>query len=397
MRIHVSKPFIKYWITRQNLLLIFLFVWMYPVSTSSSLQTKQIETDKNVPVVSNPLNPSPQKGQPSFMYLTEDLRIGTVKGSDEYMFGEIREIAVDDDGQIFVLDTKKTLINVYDKNGLYKKTIGRHGQGPGELQAPQRMSKTWQNEIIVEDHEARAFVYYTLDGQYSRRVTYSHIFIFTTGVDSMGNIIGIMQTPGKMGNRQVINRYDPKLNYLHTLGYPIEGNRGEYNFFKSRLKWAAFKGDHIIFAFPENYEFYIYDAQGALVQKIEKKYNSVRISQEELAYMRSVVRLPSNVKNIVPNHHDAFKRFSVDDENRIFVETWEKTKDGKGFIYDVFGSDGICFARVPLNFNFGRFSLFLNPIVWKDGKVYAREEDEDGYQFIVRYTVHWEYAVQLLG
>ncbi|MFC2167275.1 6-bladed beta-propeller [Acidobacteriota bacterium] len=372
--------------------LFFLFFTVTSISTGLiSSQKKDLSgVDKNVPVVSNPLNPTLIKGQSSQMYITEDLRIGTVKGSDEYMFGEIREIAVDDDGQIFVLDTKKTLINVYDKNGLYKKTIGRHGQGPGELQAPQRMSKTWQDEIFVEDHGARAFVYYTLDGLYSRRVTFSSVFIFTTGIDSLGNIVGVMQTPGEKGNRQVINRYDPELNYMHTLGYPIEENRSEYNYFKSRLKWAAFKGDHIIFAFPENYEFYIYDAQGTLVQKIEKEYKPVRISQEELAYMRSVVRLPATVKNIVPKHHDAFKRITVDDQNRIFVETWEKTKDGNGFIYDVFGPDGLCFARVPLHFNFGRFSLFLNPIVWKNGKVYAREEDEDGYQFVVRYSVHWE-------
>ena len=107
------------------------------------------------------------------------------------MFSNIRQVAVDEEGQIFVLDTKKILISVFDKNGLYKKTIARHGQGPGELQAPQRMFKTWQDEIFVEDHAARSFVYYTLDGHYSRRVSYSHVFIFTTGIDSLGNSASI--------------------------------------------------------------------------------------------------------------------------------------------------------------------------------------------------------------
>jgi len=109
-----------------------------------------------------------------------------------------------------------------------------------------------------------------------------------------------------------------------------------------------------------------------------------------LAHMRSVVRLSSNIKHIVPKNHDAFQRISVDDEDRIFVQTWEKTKDGKGFIYDIFGPDGICFAQVPLNFSFGRFAQHLSPLIWKNGKVYAREEDKDGYQFVVRYTLHWE-------
>jgi hypothetical protein len=182
-------------ITLTNLFLILLLAWQLPAPGSSLQKTEQIKTDKNVPTVINPLNPTSRQGQPIHMHITEDLRIGTVKGGDEYMFGDIRQLAVDDDGQIFVLDTKKTLINVYDKNGLYKKTVGRHGQGPGELQAPQRMFKTWQDEIFVEDHASRSFIFYTLDGLYSRRVSYSHVFIFTTGIDSQGNIIGIVQTP----------------------------------------------------------------------------------------------------------------------------------------------------------------------------------------------------------
>lgn len=380
----------KTWISIDKLLLSFVLVFFLPAWILSTQKKDLTQISKNVPTVSNPLRPTPRPGQPSKIHLTEDLRIGEVEGLNEYMFGEIREIAVDDNGQIFVLDIKKTLINIYDKNGLFKKTIGRHGQGPGELQAPQRMKMTWQNEIFVEDHGARAFVYYTLDGRYSRRITFSNIFIFTTGIDSLGNIVGIMQTPGKDGNRQVINRYDPELNYLHTIGYPIEWNRGEYHFFKSWLTWTPFKGDHVIFAFSQDYELYIYDAQGILIQRIEKEYNPVRISQEELAYMRTVVRLPSNVKNIVPKYHNAFQRISVDDEDRIFVQTWEKTRDGEGFFYDVFGPDGICFARVPLSFKIGRFASYLSPIVWKNDKVYAREEDENGFQFIVRYTVHWD-------
>ncbi|UCE43392.1 MAG: hypothetical protein JSV17_16580 [Candidatus Aminicenantes bacterium] len=96
--------------------------------------------------------------------------------------------------------------------------------------------------------------------------------------------------------------------------------------------------------------------------------------------MRKVVRLPSHIQLIVPKHHTAFQRFTVDDENRIFVQTWEKTKDGKAFIYDVFDSEGICFVKIPLE---------ITPRVWKNNKLYTIEEDEDGYQSVVRYKVTW--------
>ena len=212
----------KIWISAIKIILIFVFICFLSAWPIASQKKGLTQVDKKISTILNPIMPAHNQNKPSQMYITEDLRIGEAKSRDEYMFGEIREMAVDDDGQIFVLDTKKTLISVFDKNGLYKKSFGRHGQGPGELQAPQRMYKTWQDEIFVEDHASRSFVYYTLDGHYSKRVSYSHVFIFSTGIDALGNIIGIVQTPGKLGNRQVINRYDPKLNYLHTFGYGIK-------------------------------------------------------------------------------------------------------------------------------------------------------------------------------
>lgn len=119
----------KKWISTIKFLYVFIFVCFLSTWISSFQKKDLTQIDKNVPVVFNPLNPTLSRGQPTHMYIIEDLRIGTVKGRDEYMFGEIREIAVDNEGQIYVLDYKKTLIRVFDKNGLYKRTIGKFGQG----------------------------------------------------------------------------------------------------------------------------------------------------------------------------------------------------------------------------------------------------------------------------
>jgi len=341
----------------------------------------RVKTENGVQVIENPVKPSLPPGVPSQMRIKKELVIGKSSGRDEYMFGEARGVAVDDSGRIFVLDSKQTLIRVFDRNGVYLKTIGKKGQGPGELQTPQHVFTTWQEEIMIEDHLPRQFVFYSLDGKFLRNVSFARVFIFTTGIDSAGNFIGIVQTGEPDGNVQVLNRYSPEFKYLHTVGYPIKGDRGTYNFFKPWLRWAVYKGNHIIFSFSEKYELLIYDAAGRLVRKIVKKYKPVKISEEELAYMRKVIRLPSTVRLIVPKHHPAFQRFTVDDKDRIFVQTWEKTKDGKGCIYDVFSPEGICIARVPLH---------AVPRVWKRDKLYTIEEDADSYQYVVRYKVIWQ-------
>jgi hypothetical protein len=63
----------------------------------------------------------------------------------------------------------------------------------------------------------------------------------------------------------------------------------------------------------------------------------------------------------------------------VFVKTWEKTKDGKR-LYDIFDAEGRFISRVPLK---------PSGIEILNGKYYALEEDEDGYQYVKRYAVSW--------
>jgi hypothetical protein len=72
----------------------------------------------------------------------------------------------------------------------------------------------------------------------------------------------------------------------------------------------------------------------------------------------------------------------MDEEGRIFVQTWEKPDSGEEYSFDVFDSEGRYLAKIPLNFR---------PAVMKKGKIYTIEEDEDRYQFVKRYKVTWKY------
>lgn len=63
----------------------------------------------------------------------ETLRIGTAEGDPNYQFGTIAGLDVGADGSIYVLDQQAQHVRVYDSNGVYVRTIGRPGNGPGEL------------------------------------------------------------------------------------------------------------------------------------------------------------------------------------------------------------------------------------------------------------------------
>jgi len=65
--------------------------------------------------------------------LVPEVSIGVLDGPEEYLFGSIYSIAVDDEGQVYVLDGQARNIRVFDSDGAYIEMAARRGEGPGEL------------------------------------------------------------------------------------------------------------------------------------------------------------------------------------------------------------------------------------------------------------------------
>lgn len=66
----------------------------------------------------------------------EDLRIGSLDGPDEYLFGRVSGIAADHQGRIFVSDLHSHTIRAYRNDGEFLFTVARRGSGPGEVMDP---------------------------------------------------------------------------------------------------------------------------------------------------------------------------------------------------------------------------------------------------------------------
>jgi len=81
-----------------------------------------IEEENGVKVIKNP--EEPMYGEIE-LELEMDLSIGGENAGENYNFSYIRDIDVDGEGNIYVVDTGQYRIQKYDKNGNYLKTIGR--------------------------------------------------------------------------------------------------------------------------------------------------------------------------------------------------------------------------------------------------------------------------------
>lgn len=108
----------------------------------------KMEKKDGLTIVSNPRLPLYRSDA---VTLKEDLSIGEAQGGKEYMFFHAWGIDVDEGGGIYVMDQGDACIKVYAENGTYLRSIGRKGQGPGELQNPNTIHLIEDNRLVFED------------------------------------------------------------------------------------------------------------------------------------------------------------------------------------------------------------------------------------------------------
>ena len=272
--------------------------------------------------------------------LEEELSIGEAEGREEYMFSELADVAVDEKGIIYALDETECHIKFFDKNGKYLMTISKEGQGPGELDCPIWISITYQSELMVEDLGNRSLSFFTLDGRYTKSLSTAKIFLAIGKMNSNGNIIIMSYNFVPPDRIWKLNMYDSEMNPLRTLVSfsDLMDSRGEERAFRPVLRLQITKDDNILYGYAETYELKIIDTEGKLIERILKKYEPVAVTQEEKE--EYIKENGEEFKYIFPKHYPAYRWFILDEEDRIYVQTYEKTEDGKGYYHDIFDSKG---------------------------------------------------------
>ncbi len=139
--------------------------------------------------------------------------------------------------------------------------------------------------------------------------------------------------------------------------------------------FAMGPNDQMIYGYPIDYTIQVFSPEGKLLRKITREYKPVEVTEEEKK--RWEEDQSPEFKLAPSKYHSAYWRFEVDEEGRLYVQTWEKDAEDR-YYYDVFDEKGRYLTRLAL-----KGSLFLA----LRQKLYCREEDEEGYQYLKRYRL----------
>jgi hypothetical protein len=150
---------------------VIMFSFLLIIISCKKQTTTWGGTIKEVDGVTIVMNPrGPMLGESAFS-IEETLSIGNKDGGNEYTFAEIADLGVDEEENIYVLDSRDALIKVFNNVGSYIRTIGRKGQGPGEMQRPTNLAMAPANQILVNDRGARLLLVFGRDGRYERSIS----------------------------------------------------------------------------------------------------------------------------------------------------------------------------------------------------------------------------------
>ena len=352
--------------------------------------------EDGVEVVLNHIEPYKITGVPSVINLAEKFTIDTERDNlAELGIGTISTWEVNSYGDIYLVSRGQ--IFKFDKSGNFVKTVGQQGQGPGEHQIVIELRLTGSGVLSFYDNRNAKYLFFASDGTFKeeKKVTSDANIDWMIHLDNDNFMIKERQNEPEKGIRKfhyaLLDNSFKKIVDLHP-NHQIEIPNYQTNKF-SLLPYSTNKGistDKIFVSsnMGEYLEIEVYNFHGDLLRKVRKESDRLNISNEYKTgilnrWEKSPLWERYSFKDIYyfPDYFPPYKMFWVDDEERIFVETYEEGERAGESLFYIFNSDGIFISIKSLKEASSRR--------FKNNCLYCIYEKESGYQKVVVYDVNW--------
>lgn len=301
--------------------------------------------EDGVEVIMNHLEPYDIREEPSTLVLEEMFTIDTEKDEIAKVgLTDIDDFDVDSAGSIYFFQNRESDVNLiykFDNNGNFMTSLGKRGQGPGEIHTPMHQRITSQDEIPVQSYGIPNLYVFDRDGALIRETQISL------------NIDGSF-VPLENGNYLLFRDYfDPTFRHRYDV-LSLYNSKWEEIKELDRIDYGPFiritpkkKGsprvfiyevtDKLIYVGHENrgYEILIFDLNGNLLKKIKKEYKAAKVPDE---FKENLIGNfgPYRDKLVIPDEMPPFHYFFLDDVGRLYVKTYEIGEKKHEYIHDVF-------------------------------------------------------------
>jgi len=325
-----------------------------------------------------------------------------ISGSEGLVIGSIAGVTADDDGRIYIADSDKSGIHVFDENGKHITTVGRRGKGPGEfgqiknarvqngklyaldlsLNRIHRFSiPDWQHEktvMLFDERPAIGELRHTQPDSYNLRSDGTLIVGFAENFSPMtlGNPLGIyfyaMNDEGKIISDRIARVQSPP--FLGSLGSGLFPSP-----FGSRAMVAFAPDGSVYTADSDRFLIKVRDEEGTYQRAVYVARPNAPLDKDALVESYSGNRRQIIRNADIPDTWQALGRLHADDEGRVWAAAITENRDE--YEWWVLEVPGGLIAR----FTWPREKDIKHI---KNGSLYTLETNpETGGQTVVRYGI----------
>jgi hypothetical protein len=353
--------------------------------------------------------------------LEEELRIGALEGPAEYQIGQVGSIALDSKGRILVLDGQAQHIQAYSPDGIYERTIGARGGGPGELGNALALLMGTGDTLLVPDGQNLRFTRYAPDGSSvgSIRLDPEGAYPMAFKAAASGAIveqIRLYALPGQPAIEEPIDvlvRLAIDGSVTDTLMAFPSGKKwvfdGPYREFAAEPLWDLTKSSQVVLAVSDEYRIGVY-ADGHLKRIITKPFDPERIGEaderairEEMERRMIAAGYPAETRQLARDNTDfaeylpTISTLAAGPAGTIWVQRMRRpselsdvelasireshlNEDLGAPGWDVFDREGRYLGVVKMPDQF-------TPSVFRDDKIYGVWRDELNVEYVLRLRI----------
>jgi 6-bladed beta-propeller protein len=331
----------------------------------------------------------------------EDLRIGTLEGDGPDQLGQVSALKVDAQGRMYVLDYLSQDIRVFESDGSHAHTIGRAGQGPGELMRAAGLNWGPEGNLWVWDPGGR-FSIFTPEGDFvdSRpRGVRGVIYPWRGEFDVDGTLIdwgleypGMSAQAGAAPPTRIIYypvRFSSDFavgDTLPTLNFDFEMNaEGERMVFGEILSSFQDRQGAIWFAHNKTFTLYRRTLEGDTTLQFSLDATPEPVARHEVDSVRAIY-IDQGRADRAPAYEQfaeskpMIRRIFSDEVGQIFVLS-EQQGLPLGTFVDVFRDSGEYLGRMDLP---ARVNFPYPPPAATDTHLYYITTDEFDVEYVVR-------------
>ena len=342
---------------------------------------------------------NPNKGSDSNLKFSfeKQLAIGGEEESEDYIFERLIDFTVDEKGNIYLLDFSACSVFIFNSEGKYLRTVGRKGQGPGDLMRPMAVRVDRDGKIFVQDDLNFRISIFKPNGKFDHSFKYRQVAGENLEIDLSGNVLlnhSLFGLPKGQTIPPIVTVYNLKGNIEKQFGKPLlilekDGYGRPYYAYNGFSKQ---KDSTLIVHFSYTYLVHFYK-NGALYKVIERDTpiftkpevieTIFKATTGEGGKVKSVAQR-SDIRKILPLPDGRFAAV-IFDSGKNFKEKTVGGMDIFTFL-DLFNSDGKFLKSYPWDWQ--KYGLLEH--VDREGYFYTNRGDSEMIPGVTKWKVSFE-------